>query len=171
MKWLLVALATVALAVLVVLVTGWLLPVSHVSTRQQLLAAPPDQVWQALTDRAAFPSWRDDVQRVERLPDRNGQAAWVEEGKNGRIALAVERSDPPRVLVTRITDPDLPFGGTWTYDLQSAESGSTLLTITERGEVYNPIFRFASRFVFGHEATIASYMDDLRERMDRRTLR
>ena len=33
--------------------------------------------------------------------------------------------------------------------------------ITENGEVYNPLFRFMSRFVFGHTATIDKYLEDL----------
>ena len=32
------------------------------------------------------------------------------------------------------------------------------LTITEDGEVSNPIFRFISRFVFGHAATIEGFL-------------
>ena len=35
------------------------------------------------------------------------------------------------------------------------------VTITESCEVYNPIFRFMSRFVFGHSATIKRYLRDL----------
>jgi hypothetical protein len=35
------------------------------------------------------------------------------------------------------------------------------LTIVERGKVRNPIFRFLSRFVFGHTATIESYLSSL----------
>jgi hypothetical protein len=30
--------------------------------------------------------------------------------------------------------------------------------ITEDGEVYNPIFRFMSRFVFGHTHTMDAYL-------------
>ncbi len=45
-----------------------------------------------------------------------------------------------------------------------APQGSTL-TITEDGEVYNPIFRFMSRFVFGHEATMAAYLSAAEKRL------
>jgi len=37
----------------------------------------------------------------------------------------------------------------------------TLLTITEDDEVYNPIYRFVSRFIIGHTQTIDSYLNDL----------
>lgn len=95
--------------------------------------------------------------KIERLPDREGRAVWVEEGRSGRITLATERSEPPRLLVLAVADPDLPFGGTWTYEIAPAPGGSTL-TITENGEIYNPLFRFMARYIFGYEGTISTYM-------------
>ena len=65
------------------------------------------------------------------------------------VTYRVVESAPPRRLVTRIADQNLPYGGSWTYDLTPDGSG-THLTITEHGEVYNPIFRFVSRFIMGH---------------------
>jgi len=62
--------------------------------------------------------------------------------------------------VTRIADPKLPFGGTWTYELSPAPE-RTSLRITEDGEVRNPVLRFVSRFVLGHTATIDRYLADL----------
>ena len=90
--------------------------------------------------------------------------AWVEDGKNDRITFVVETSEPPRRLVTRIADPKLPFGGTWTYALTPA-SGGTTLVITENGEIYNPIFRVMARFVFGYESTMTSYLTNLTARL------
>jgi hypothetical protein len=40
------------------------------------------------------------------------------------------------------------------------------LRITEEGEVYNPIFRFVSRFIMGHTATIDSYLSAVRKRLE-----
>lgn len=156
MKWLFTGLAILVGLVAGVAAVGFLLPVAHTARREQPLAAPPDVVWRVITDVGAFPSWRGDVTRVERMPDREGRTVWIEEGSAGRLPMAVEHSEPPRRLVTRI-EPGLPFGGTWTYEIAPAGAGS-LLTITEDGEVYNPIFRFMSRFIFGHDGTLAAYM-------------
>jgi hypothetical protein len=71
--------------------------------------------------------------------------------------------EPNKRLVTRIADPSLPFGGQWTYEILPA-GDSTTLRITEDGEVYNPVFRFASRFIFGHSATIEDYLRDVARR-------
>jgi uncharacterized protein YndB with AHSA1/START domain len=158
MKWLFIGLGILAGVVAVAAVSGWMLPVAHTARRQQRLAAPPEAVWRALTEVEAFPSWRPDVKRVERLPSSGGRTAWIEEGSD-LMTIAVERSEPPRLLVTRI-GPGLPFGGTWTYEIAPEGIGS-VLTITEDGEVYNPIFRFMSRFIFGHEQTLAAYLSAL----------
>jgi uncharacterized protein YndB with AHSA1/START domain len=169
MKWIIVAaIVIVALAAVmaVAALVGSRLPRAHAVSRTAALAAPPDAVWAAITNVDAFPSWRADVKKVDRLPDREGRPVWVEQGPSGRLTLAVERMDPPRVLVVRIADPDLPFGGTWTYVIVSAPGGSRL-TISENGEVYNPLFRFMARFIFGYEGTIASYMKALEQRFGR----
>jgi hypothetical protein len=36
-----------------------------------------------------------------------------------------------------------------------------VVRITEEGEVYNPVFRFISRFVIGQTRTIETYLRDL----------
>jgi uncharacterized protein YndB with AHSA1/START domain len=164
MKCIALALIVVAVMAAAVAFAGWRLPQSHEASRQATFNAPPDAVWTAITDVEAFPSWRTDVKTVQRLPDRDGRKVWVEQGRSGRITMAVDRAEPPRLLVLRIADPDLPFGGTWTYEIAAAPGGSTL-RITERGEIYNPIFRFMARFVFGYEATMAAYLQALDARL------
>lgn len=63
-------------------------------------------------------------------------------------------------LVSEIADKNLPFGGKWTYKMES-QGAQTLLAITENGEVCNPIFRFISTLIMGHEGTINQYMAGL----------
>jgi uncharacterized protein YndB with AHSA1/START domain len=157
MRWLLVILAAVAGVVLLVVVVGMLLPKGHTARSHATINAPPDSVWRALTDVAAFPAWRDDVSRVEMLPSANGRKAWREIGKHGAITFEESVADPPRRLVARIADPTLPFGGSWTYDVASEAAGSRV-TITEDGVVHNPVFRFMSRFVLGHHASQEAYL-------------
>jgi len=62
-------------------------------------------------------------------------------------------------------DETLPFGGTWTFDLTSQGEG-TDLTITENGDVHNPIFRFVSRFIIGHDASIDKYLAHLKRHLE-----
>ena len=157
MRWVLGIVGILIAVVLLVVAIGYALPRSHVASVSAQYAAPPDTLWATLTDVSAFPRWRNDLVRVELLPDENGQRGWREHGKNDVITYRVVTSDPPRRLVTRIADETLPFGGTWMYELAPA-GGGTRLTITERGEVYNPIFRFVSRFVLGYTGTMTTML-------------
>ncbi len=106
------------------------------------------------------------MKSVDVLPSANGAKSFREQGSDGAIVYVVDAAQPPRRLVTRIADAKLLFGGTWTYELTPAAEGTTL-RITEDGEVYNPVFRFMSKFVFGHQATIDAYLADLRRKLQR----
>jgi len=151
--YLLIALAAVVVAVVLI---GMALPQAHVARRRATYRQPPEVVWQAITTIEEFPRWRSDVKRIDRA-DHDGRIAWREIGRNGELPLEIVEAQPRARLVTRIAGAKLPFGGTWTYELAPAAGGTTL-TITENGEVYNPIFRFVSRFVIGHDATANSYL-------------
>jgi hypothetical protein len=53
------------------------------------------------------------------------------------------------------------FGGSWTWELVPTPAGGTRLTITERGEIYNPLFRLVGRFLYPPYATLEQYARDL----------
>ena len=157
-----VIVALLVLIVLVVVTIGAFLPQQHISTCAARFQQPPNAIWQAITDYEKFPAWRKDVMRVEALPEVNGKSAWREFDRHGgSIPFQVMVMVPPRALVTRIADPKLPFGGTWTYEISSQTDGGSLLRITEDGEIYNPIFRFASRFVLGYSRAQEEYLQAL----------
>ena len=164
MKWIVIALVVFAALVAIVALIGTRLPQSHRASVEHTLTAAPEVVWRTITDIESFPSWREGLKRVQRLPDRDGRPAWIEEGRSGKMTLVAEHMEPPRLLVGRIADPGLPFGGTWTYEIVPVPGGSRL-RITEDGEVYNPIFRFMARFIFGYESTIRGYMASLQKRL------
>ena len=160
MRWLPLALGTLVVVALVVTAAGAALPRAHVASRAITVPVPPERVWEALTDVAAFPRWRGDVTAVELLPARDGRPAWRESSRHGRITFELVSAERPRRLTTVIADRDLPFGGSWDYALARQGSG-TRVVVTERGEVHNPLFRFLSRYVFGHTATIDAYLTAL----------
>jgi hypothetical protein len=160
MKWFLGIVALLAGVLILVVVIGALLPKKHVGTREGRYRQPPEVVWKAITDIDAMPAWRAGLKSVKRLPDRNGLPAWVETLNSGIIPLEATASEPRTKLVVRIADPKLPFGGTWTYEIRATPDGSAL-RITEDGEIYNPIFRFVSRFFLGYTATIDTYLNSL----------
>lgn len=159
-KWMLRILGALAGLILLVLIVGWLIPAGHSATRRARYQRAPEEVWRAITEVERFPEWRTGLTAVRRLPGREGRPAWVETSDFGELPLEVSEWDPLRRMVTRIADPELPFGGTWTYALTPMDGG-TELRITEDGVVKNPFFRFMARFVFGYSDTIEQYLADL----------
>src|SRR5688572_22422556 len=146
------------LAAALITVIGYALPQDHVASVTGHVSMPPQSVYKNLTEVERYPGWRKDVERVEVLS--RAPLRWREHGDGDVITFEVVETVPAAKVVSRIADPDLPFGGTWTYEL-SADGSGTRVTITERGEVYNPIFRFVSRFVIGHTATMQKVLDAL----------
>ena len=159
-KWILIVVGALVGIVAAVLLIGALVPESHVASRVARYDQPPEAIWTAITDFEEFPSWRSSVDTVEALERPDGKTAWVENGGFGPMPMAVEETTPPRRLVLRIADPELPFGGSWTYEISPSNGGSSL-TITEAGQITSPLFRFMSRFVFGYTATMETYLIDL----------
>jgi uncharacterized protein YndB with AHSA1/START domain len=102
--------------------------------------------------------------RRKRRSSGRPRRRWKESGSNGDITFELEETVPPSRLRTRIADPSLPFGGTWTYEVTPSGSG-TRVRITEHGEVYNPVFRVLSRFVFGHTATLEEFLGNLERKL------
>jgi hypothetical protein len=148
MKAVYIALGLVAILVAIVLIGGALLPVKHQAIRRAKYNQPMLSLWSALDGPQ---DWRGVT--VETLPDRNGHRMWRETADRNVITYELIENTAPVKRVTRIADQKLPFGGTWTYQLSPTAAG-TELRITEDGEVYNPIFRFVSRYIMGHTATI-----------------
>lgn len=156
LKWIGLGLAGIAGLFLLATAVGALLPEHHVASTRAVFPASPSAVWEAVADVEASPAWRSDLDRVEVL----SAGRWIEHGGFGATTYETVESEAPRRRVVRIADPDLPYGGRWTYELEPADGG-TALTITEEGEVYNPFFRFMARFVFGHHATMERVHRDM----------
>ncbi len=155
-----VVVGVVILVLLLIALIGSRLPREHSATRSVLLNKSPETVYSVARDFAAMPKWRADVREVTVTTDRAGRVSFREEGKHGAVNYELTEDIPARRMVTRITDTDLGYAGKWTY-IFAAEGTGTRLTITEDGEVSNVIFRFLSRYAFGHSATIDSYLTSL----------
>jgi len=157
MKYLLIVAAIVLLVVLITAIIGYLLPVNHTAKGEILLNATPEKVWQRLTDVKDYPNWRKKLKSVELVADKS----WTEIDQRGhQLPFIIIKETPFNQLVTKINGINIPFGGTWTFTLQKKEN-KTLLIITEDGEVYNPIFRFVSKYIMGYNTTIDQYLKDL----------
>jgi hypothetical protein len=133
--WIGIVVGVLLVVILVATGIGMLLPVKHVASRTEAFTVSQQRLW--------------DLAMAQFQRTNDGSYAIVEQA-------------PPNRFVSAIVKKDLPFGGTWTYEFSPLRAG-TSLTITERGEVYNPFFRFVSRYVMGHTKSIDDFMAALRK--------
>jgi hypothetical protein len=141
MRWLWIVLGSLAGIVALIAIVGAMLPVNHVASRRARFRETPEQIWPSISPGVSQQRFRQDD-----------------------VDYEVVEATPNRRLVTKIADKNLPYGGSWIYEIEPEAAGS-ILRITERGEVYNPFFRFISRFVMGHTATIDSSLRELGKKL------
>ena len=142
MKWALLAAAALAGLIAVVAAIGYVLPVAHEASRSAEFPHPPDAVFALVSDLRNYPEW------------------WPEND----VRVEVVEAAAPSKFVTRIVG-QTAFGGTWTWHIEKTPTGSRA-TITERGEIYNPIFRTLARFVFGYTSTMESCLNAARRNLN-----
>jgi len=134
MKWILWTILSLVAIVGVIAFIGYFLPVAHEASRSAEFNKPPDVVFALIADPGSYKGWWDGAEVKSEVVERV----------------------PPSKLVTRVVG-ETQFGGTWTFELTPIPTGSRL-TITERGEIYNLIFRALARYVIGYTATMDSYL-------------
>ena len=125
MKWIAIVAGGVVLLVGGIAGVGSLLPRNHKASRTLRVTRTPDVVW-PLVIRAM---------------------------ETSTVPVDILEQDPPHRLVTRVSEREKNFGGTWMLSIAAVPGGSDV-TVVEDGWVANPIFRFVSRFVIGHHATM-----------------
>lgn len=158
MKWLLGILLILIGIFAIVYVVGLCLPRQHSAMISAVIPAPVDQVWNRITTVADFPRWRKDMTSIRIVND----SEWVEAAGSMRVPMRMGERDSMRRVEVVINSNDLPFGGEWVYELQP-KGDSTQVTITENGEVRQPIFRFVSAFIIGRTATMRKYLSSLQD--------
>ncbi len=158
MRWVIIIVGGLLALVALVAVIGALLPQSHVASQSRTFAHSVERVFAAIGDVRRYAEWRPGVREVTVLGEQ--PLRWREVGSSGTVDFELVDQQAPRRQVVVIASPDLPFGGRWEYDVAPDSSGGSgaRLTITEHGEVYNPIFRFMARFVFGYSKTMQDYL-------------
>ena len=164
LKWVVALIGSLIALVALPMAIGMFLPRQHVASSSVTLRQPPDSLWIVMFDLAHYPAWWPDVRSMERRQDDVGGEIWVQTDTRGKeLPLEMVSSDPPARLVIQIADERLPFGGSWTYLIEPAASGSKV-TVTEEGEIFNPVFRLVARVFLGYHGTVDRYLQALGSR-------
>ncbi|RHX81385.1 LIC10604 family protein [Leptospira yasudae] len=144
---------------------GASLPVEHTSSLERVFPTQPATIYGMIRDFKQYPAWRPNIKNVEEISSNS----WKETDSHKEVmTFSFIQDQKDRLIESKIMDEDKPFGGSWTFELSAAEGG-TKLKITENGKVFSPVFRFFSKFVFGHTATIDSYLDFMSTEIQKRT--
>ena len=148
---------TICALVGVIAFIGSRLPVGHVATRSVEIGAPIDVVFNTMTEFESTASWRG-LKSIS-VDSSTGKKRVTEVSSSGPLTMEVEEMHPPTRLVMRIVG-ESAFGGVWAYALEP-QGNATRVTISEHGEVYNPIFRFVSKYIMGQMGSLDSYLTSL----------
>jgi len=155
MKIVLAVSGCILLLIMCVVVIGLRLPKAHTVSRAAAYKTTPDTLFALI---AGPQNWRPDIIRYEVVPDSTGRELTQETTRSGEtVTYELLDRKPPESIKRRIASPNLPYAGTWSYSLQP-HAGGAIVRITEDGEVYNPVFRFVSRFIVGHTSTMDAYL-------------
>ncbi|TGN03178.1 LIC10604 family protein [Leptospira dzoumogneensis] len=151
----------VGFMVLIVL-SGYLLPKDHIASVEKDLPSSPENIYKIIRDVSEYKNWRSGLKSVNIESD----TIWIESDSHGNnIRFGIIEEHSPNYLRTKILNEDLPFGGGWEFEINQ-NGPITKLKITEKGFVTNPLFRVLSKFVFGHDATMKTFLEDLSKKLE-----
>lgn len=159
-------LGVVALIFLTLHLAGSRMPREHRTQMTAIYRSDRATVWTALTDYASMPQWWPAVQsvRIEKRSDGT-ELTWNTDAHGEAIPFRTSETKVNEKLVRVIARDDLPFGGTWTYELADAPQGGTKLTLTEDGYINPPIFRAIAKWFVGLDTTMKDFLRHLEKRL------
>lgn len=129
------------LAVVAVYAYGRSLPVEHDVSVSALAPVPPEQAWALLSDPKRRVEWVPDVEKVGQIGEVAGRETWRElDPSEDRFDFSIVSATFPVWEVAIARPEDIGMTGGWTWSL-SAEGPGTRVTVRERGEIANLLFR------------------------------
>ncbi|MEZ5344827.1 MAG: SRPBCC family protein [Pyrinomonadaceae bacterium] len=116
---------------IVFVTAGILVPSERTFSQETIIDAPPEIVWNVLTEREKYPEWQKDLKSVK----ITGEKTWTEETKDaGPIDFKILRSEKPVLLEIEYSMGSWMKGG-WSGKLKRLEGGKTLINTTDKTSV------------------------------------
>ncbi|MCB1191549.1 MAG: SRPBCC family protein [Leptospiraceae bacterium] len=115
-----------------------------------------EQVWKLLNDIENLPSRRKEIVKIELLEQNPtaGYIKWKEyTDMGGYILFEVMEKNPPHRLVLNMKESTFGMTGIWVYELNPADEGKTLVTISESSTLDNFMLRILFAFI-GRDANL-----------------
>jgi polyketide cyclase/dehydrase/lipid transport protein len=154
---------------------GTSIPIWHSTKCRADIAAPSDALFGAIADDGSSASWRPELRSVTLVSGSGPTSVWRETYKSGQVLTLHTNPrgfEQGRLVVREIPfDPSLGFDGIWQFGVgrSGQRGGQTRVAINEQGHIYNPVFRFLTKYVFGYTGSIRTYLEDLGTKFGEKT--
>jgi hypothetical protein len=139
---------------------GYLLPRERTIDSKAVILAPPERVFDFITDVKAQANWRNEEPVIE-FDEGSTPPSWSEKASGWELKFReVKREDPKRYEVA--FESPSGFQGRRIYVLEPTESGDrTKLTRTDVLEIGNPLKRVYSYLMIDMESVINAQLEDM----------
>lgn len=128
------------------LIVGLILPKERVHTKQSVFDAPPQKVFELVTDNVNW-QYRDDIKDLKIISVDGNKQVWDEYGKDGMIIRFTTREYIPYSFYSFDMESKI-MKGYWTSEYKEVEKGKTLYTATEYLTLENPFVRLLNYLFF-----------------------
>lgn len=161
MRWLLIFILFIIVALAGVYGAGSALPETMVTLRGAQFKAPVGEVWNLVTNYPEMPNWNDGIAKVTPIPGEDKTTLWDIEDNDGRhMVLKVVHSEQYHLHHSEIIANDQPFKGSWKFEL-TANDGGTWLKLEEHSRISNPFLRFVTYYILGSDYGIRTFLQAL----------
>lgn len=151
------------LALVAVVLAGYMLVATREGTATRTFDAPLELVRRTILDIDSQSAWRARVLAIERDPSDG----WTEITADGeRITFRPLEDTDTRIVLEFASNRG--YTGRWDANISAVPTGGTMLHVREQATTPSPVARILSRLFFDPEAFAANYLDELDAEIVRR---
>jgi len=161
--WVLVGVALLLIAI--PFLFGLMISPHQQATRVELIKAPPELVWEALSDLSRQTEWRTDLKSVQLKDDDEGMR-WIEHTQSGDKIVARKEKEVALKEVVIKTQQGASVQGTRQAVL-SAVPGGTRVTFTETTDISSPFKRLFAQVSSSLDKHLNHYIAQLKHHFNK----
>ena len=159
-----IILSGLLLLVLVVVLTGALLPRIRTKTKQCILNAPVDVVFAIVTNNQEW-HYRSSLDDLEIIRTQGDIEEWEETANGVTIRFKTLEKRPHSFYFYSFEMDSKMFAGEWQATFEPMEGGKTLFTATEKIEYKNLFYRLVGYAFMDLNKFMTTYQEELTARI------
>ncbi len=160
-----IAIGTGILLILFPMLVGMMIAPRKQATRVELIRAPLDTVWQAVSELHRQTEWRNDLKSVQLKDDDNG-LRWIENPVRGpRMTIRKLKEIEKKEITVQLEKRSRVIGTR--HALLRQVPGGTRITFTETSEIKNPMSRLFSHLGDKLDKRLNHYIGQLKSAFNR----